>query len=214
MLSLQQLTFLIDYQLWFSIVRLPMNSCLNPHLIFLFLKTFGCACYSYLWPYKNHKLEYQSTQCTFIGYSLSHKGYLCLHHSGKVYISRSVIFYEKTFPYSSLPMNDSSPTPHTFSTSFTIPLLQTMSQTSSHPSMCPTASRPVSPSILSPPISSPSLHPMTTHSKVGTFNPKLLPYHITTCLLPFYPQANFLPLLIKHWKIPTGTQLWLKNIKP
>ena len=124
-----------------------------------------------------------------------------MHHSGKVYISRSVIFYEKTFPYSSLPMNDSSPTPHTFSTSFTIPLLQTMSQTSSHPSMCPTASRLVSPSILSPPISSPSLHPMTTHSKVGTFNPKLLPYHIT------YLSTSILP----SGQLPTIVNQALKN---
>ena len=186
----------------------PVLHCKTPYellfkssLDFLFLKTFGCACYPYLRPYKNHKLEYQSTQCTFIGYSLSHKGYLCLHPSGKVYISRSVIFYEKTFPYSSLPMNDSSPTPHTSSTSFSIPLLQTMSQTSSPPSMCSTASRPVSPFILSPPISVPSLHPMTTHSKVGTFNPKLLPYHIT------YLSTSILP----SGQLPTIVNQALKN---
>ena len=45
--------------------------------------------------------------------------------------------------------------------------------------MCPAASRPVSPSIPSPFISALFLYPMTTHSKVGTFKPKLLPYHIT-----------------------------------
>ncbi|KAL6333419.1 hypothetical protein AAG906_028604 [Vitis piasezkii] len=159
--------------------KTPYELLFKSSLDFLFLKTFGCVCYPYLRPNKNHKLEYQSTQCTFIGYSLSHKGYLCLHLSGKVYISRSVIFYEKTFPYSSLPMNGSSPTSHTSSSSFTIPLLQTMSQTSSYPSMCPTTSRPVSPFVPSPPISAPSFHPMTTHSKVGTFKPKLLPNHIT-----------------------------------
>ncbi|KAL6326660.1 hypothetical protein AAG906_010834 [Vitis piasezkii] len=46
---------------------------------------------------------------------------------------------------------------------------------------------PVSPSIPSPPISVPSLHPMTTRSKVGTIKPKLLPDHITylsTCVSP------------------------------
>ena len=76
-------------------------------------------------------------------------------------------------------MNGSNPTPHTSSTSFTIPLLQTMSRTSSHPSMCPATSRPVSLSVPSPPIPASSLPPMTTRSNVGTFKPKLLPYHIT-----------------------------------
>ena len=76
-------------------------------------------------------------------------------------------------------MNGSSPTSHTSSTYFIIPLLQTMSQTSSHSSMCPTTSRLVSFSILSPPISAPFFHLMTTRSKVGTFKPKLLPDHIT-----------------------------------
>ena len=98
---------------------------------------------------------------------------------GKFTFQEALFFYEKTFPYSSLPMNDSSPTLHTSSTSFSIPLLQTMSHTFSHPSMCPAASRPVSPSIPSPPISASSLHPMTTRSKVGKFKPKLLPDHIT-----------------------------------
>ncbi|KAL6324112.1 hypothetical protein AAG906_006383 [Vitis piasezkii] len=97
-------------------------------------------------------------------------------------------------------MNDSSPTPHTFSTSFTIPLLQTMSQTSSHPFMCPTASRPVSPSIPSPPISAHSLHPMTTHSKVALKNPnwhtamveeyQALVRNNTWTLVPFHPSMN------------------------
>ena len=84
-------------------------------------------------------------------------------------------------------MNDSNPTPHTSSTAFTIPLLQTMSLTSSHPSMCPATSRPVSPSVPSPPISAFSLHPMTTRSKVGTFKPKLLPYHITYLSISISP---------------------------
>ncbi|KAL5780783.1 hypothetical protein ACOSQ2_011520 [Xanthoceras sorbifolium] len=36
------------------------------------------------------------------GYSLQHKGYKCLHPSGKVYISRNVIFHEFDFPYPTL----------------------------------------------------------------------------------------------------------------
>ena len=37
--------------------------------------------------------------CVFIGYSPSHKGYKCLHASGKIYIARHVVFDEFTFPY-------------------------------------------------------------------------------------------------------------------
>ncbi|RVW40858.1 Retrovirus-related Pol polyprotein from transposon RE2 [Vitis vinifera] len=89
-------------------------------------------------------------------------------------------------------MNGSSPTPHTSSTSFIIPFLQTMSQTSSHPSLCSTTLRPVSPSVPSPPTSTSSLHPMTTHLKVGTFKPKLLPDHITYLSTTISP-SNQLP---------------------
>ena len=89
-------------------------------------------------------------------------------------------------------MNGSSPTPHTSSTSFIIPFLQTMSQTSSHPSLCSATLRPVSPSIPLPLTSASSLHPMTTHLKVGTFKPKLLPDHITYLSTTISP-SNQLP---------------------
>ena len=63
------------------------------------LRVFGCACYPNLRPYNNHKLAFRSTQCIFLGYSLNHKGYKCLANSGRVYISRDVIFDESLFPY-------------------------------------------------------------------------------------------------------------------
>ena len=40
--------------------------------------------------------------CVFLGYSSSHRGYKCLHvPSGRLYISRHVIFDENLFPYAS-----------------------------------------------------------------------------------------------------------------
>ncbi|KAL5779241.1 hypothetical protein ACOSQ2_009978 [Xanthoceras sorbifolium] len=52
------------------------------------LKTLGCACYPFLRPYNNHKLELRSTECVYLGFSSHHKGYLCLDRSsGRVYIS-------------------------------------------------------------------------------------------------------------------------------
>jgi hypothetical protein len=65
-----------------------------------FLKTFGCACWPNLRPYNSHKLQPRSTQCVFLGYGISHKGYKCFHIStGRTYISRDVIFLEAQFPF-------------------------------------------------------------------------------------------------------------------
>ena len=64
-----------------------------------FLKVFGCSCFPYLRDYSKHKLDFHSSKCIFIGYSLSHKGYRCLHSTGKVFVSRHVLFNEMEFPY-------------------------------------------------------------------------------------------------------------------
>jgi hypothetical protein len=65
-----------------------------------FLRVFGCACWPNLRPYNTHKLAFRSKRCVFLGYSSSHKGYKCLDVStGRVYISRDVIFDEGVFPF-------------------------------------------------------------------------------------------------------------------
>lgn len=70
------------------------------------LRTFGCACWSHLRPYNTKKLEFRSKQCVFLGYSNQHKGFKCLDpKTGRVYISRDVVFYEKVFPIESLHPN-------------------------------------------------------------------------------------------------------------
>jgi hypothetical protein len=67
---------------------------------YLFLKTFGCACWPNLRPYNSHKLQPCSLQCVFLGYSLLHHGYKCLHiPTNRLYISRDVIFLENSFPF-------------------------------------------------------------------------------------------------------------------
>jgi hypothetical protein len=64
------------------------------------LKIFGSACWPNLRPYNTNKLQPRSLQCIFLGYSLRHKGYKCFHVStGRLYISRDVIFQEKLFPF-------------------------------------------------------------------------------------------------------------------
>ena len=83
---------------------------ISHRLIYHFLETFGCACFPLLRPYHTHKLNFRSQECLFQGYSSSHKGYKCLSSSGRVYISKDVLFNELRFPYSELFPSSSSST--------------------------------------------------------------------------------------------------------
>jgi histone deacetylase 1/2 len=46
---------------------------------YTFFKVFGCACWPHIRQYNNHKLDFRSKKCVFMGYSSLHKGYKCLH---------------------------------------------------------------------------------------------------------------------------------------
>jgi hypothetical protein len=70
------------------------------------LRTFGCACWPNLRPYNTRKLAFRSKRCVFLGYSPLHKGVKCLDVStGRVYISRDVVFDENIFPFQELHPN-------------------------------------------------------------------------------------------------------------
>lgn len=87
----------------------PYHTLYNKTLSYTHLRVFGCACFPFLRPYNHNKLEYRSKECTFVGYSSSHKGYLCMDkETGRVYISRHVIFNEKSFPFASSSSNSNS----------------------------------------------------------------------------------------------------------
>ena len=74
-----------------------------------FMRVFGCACWPNLRPYNKNKLNFRSKTCIFIGYSLCHQGYKCLDLStGKIYISRHVVFDETLFPYSTQSVSDTN----------------------------------------------------------------------------------------------------------
>ena len=71
--------------------------------VYTALRVFGCKCFPYLRPYMKNKLDPKSLPCVFLGYNEKYKGYRCYYPpSGKVYISRHVLFEEKSFPYSDL----------------------------------------------------------------------------------------------------------------
>lgn len=80
----------------------PLGKLFNKTPDYPSLKVFGCACYPLLRPYNNHKLQFRSQQYVFLGYNTNRKGYKCLHvSSGRIYISRHVIFDENLFPFAS-----------------------------------------------------------------------------------------------------------------
>jgi len=73
---------------------------------YMSLRIFGCACWPNLRPYNSHKLQFRSKQCAFLGYSNLHKGFKCLDiDSGRIYISRDVVFDENIFPFAKLNPN-------------------------------------------------------------------------------------------------------------
>ena len=92
----------------------PYEKLLSSKPNYLEMKAFGCLCYPHLRPYNNNKLEFRSVAATFMGYSGSHKGYKALLPSGKVVITRDIVFDELTFPHHNTPVNShvSCPTQH------------------------------------------------------------------------------------------------------
>jgi hypothetical protein len=78
----------------------PLERLLQTPPNYSMLRVFGCACWPHLRAYNKTKLSFRSKECVFLGYSSLHKGYKCLdRESGRVYVSRDVIFDEHVFPF-------------------------------------------------------------------------------------------------------------------
>jgi histone deacetylase 1/2 len=87
----------------------PLESLFRTKPEYSSLRAFGCACWPNLRPYNKKKLEFRSKECVFLGYSNLHKGFKCLDaKTGRVYISRDVVFDENVFPFSKLHPNAGS----------------------------------------------------------------------------------------------------------
>ena len=90
--------------------KCPLERFFHTPQNYSLLKVFGRACWPHLRPYNKQKVSFRSKECVFLGYSSLHKRYKCLDNdSGRVYISRDVIFDENVFPFKRAPPN-SSPT--------------------------------------------------------------------------------------------------------
>ncbi|KAK4262401.1 hypothetical protein QN277_027966 [Acacia crassicarpa] len=63
------------------------------------LQPFGCACFPCLKPYNTHKFQFRSQKCIYLGVAAQSKGHRCLSESGRVFISRHVVFDSCLFPF-------------------------------------------------------------------------------------------------------------------
>jgi hypothetical protein len=81
----------------------PLDRLYHIKLNYSSLRIFGCTCWPNLHPYNHRKLEFRSKECVFLRYSNMHKGFKCLDAStGRIYISRDVVFDENIFPFAKL----------------------------------------------------------------------------------------------------------------
>ncbi|KAM0042542.1 putative RNA-directed DNA polymerase [Helianthus debilis subsp. tardiflorus] len=85
----------------------PAFALYQRHPTYDHLRVFGCACYPNVSATQPHKLSSRSTKCIFLGYPANFRGYRCLDpQSGRVHISRHVVFDEHEFPFNSdLPLD-------------------------------------------------------------------------------------------------------------
>ena len=73
----------------------PYHRLYHHHLNYLDIHTFGCIYFVHLPSHERHKLYAQYVKCAFMGYSISHKGYVCYDPcSNKFRISHHVVFFE------------------------------------------------------------------------------------------------------------------------
>ncbi|CAH9085932.1 unnamed protein product [Cuscuta europaea] len=77
----------------------PYQRLFNKLPDYNFLRVFGCSCFPNFIAVSHNKLSPRSIHCVFLGYAPGYKGYRCFSPStGRVYVSRDVIFHENIFP--------------------------------------------------------------------------------------------------------------------
>lgn len=78
----------------------PFQKLLDRVPNYRILRTYGCLCFPLIPKATRSKLDTTSRPSCFIGYANEHKGYKCLDPiSGKIVISRHVLFKEGTMPF-------------------------------------------------------------------------------------------------------------------
>ena len=157
----------------------PHEKLFSSNSDYNFLHFFGCACYPLLRPYNQHRFDFKSSLCLFLGYNNTHKGYVCLTLYGKTIISRHMILNEYLFSFSKhnnpfVLHNDSNTTN---SSSSSLPITMVLVPNCSSPITTNNQSSPISivdnHCQITSPIPVIILHPMITRAKEGiSLNPK------------------------------------------
>ena len=164
------------------------------------LKAFGCACYPYLRPFNQNKLQPRSKPCVFLGYPPLSRGYICLDPtSNRIYIDCHVLFNESLYPFA----HDSSFTdPHLpFSSSLSNWLspstpnvdefVHTSSTESATISTPPDLTSSLLPSFLSSSIPIPVVPPpLTVPSSIPTSLPSTAPPLSSSQTIPSVSESN------------------------
>ncbi|KAL5543220.1 hypothetical protein UlMin_010930 [Ulmus minor] len=110
----------------------PFSKLFSKQPNYMSFKGFGCACFPCLRTYQRHKFQFYSTKCVFLSYSDFHKGYKCLSSTGRVYVSRHVVFNEHEFPFHTGFLNTKAPESSTLITTpnwFPLPATTTLNPT-------------------------------------------------------------------------------------
>ncbi|KAJ0478268.1 putative RNA-directed DNA polymerase [Helianthus annuus] len=157
----------------------PTFALFRRHPSYDHLRVFGCACYKNQSATLPHKLHPRSTRCIFLGYPNEYRGYRCLDPlTGKVHLSRHIIFDEVVFPFnepissSSYSFLDDEPNPMLFHPTTppeptSIPAPHFPNQTPTNPLAQKTPTQPTSPptpQTQSSPSNPPTFPTPTTHT--------------------------------------------------
>lgn len=127
-------------------------------------------------------MDMRSQLCVFLGYTHDYKGYNRLHiPSGKIYISRDIIFYETRFPFSDSP---STPT-----------------WTSSLSMACPSSYKDLLDSFSLEPISPSQPNALNSFSHPDTLNPSSSRLTISPSATPSNPPSSFPSQASTRWPI-------------
>ena len=126
----------------------------------------------------NHKLDFWSKRCIFLGYSFNHKGYKCLDSSTNcMYIAHNIVFDEMVFSFATrhpISENPTHPSPHTSLLNLHLP-------GRAAPSISPLKSPNISPQITPPiypqnsPQNIPQISPQNSSKLTPQRSPQLSP---------------------------------------
>ncbi|KAL5820282.1 hypothetical protein ACOSQ3_022164 [Xanthoceras sorbifolium] len=164
--------------------------------------------------YSKHKLDFHTTKCVFIGYSLSHKGYCCLHPNGKVFITRHAEFNELEFPYvqlfsSATGSSSSSSVPISTIVDFMDPMQQSSTQQSLSVPTAPSRDSPNSDISSDSSIQNVDVSSLQ-HTDVGSAQQVVA----SPSLLNLHPMLKLsLRLSKKHFPVQLGDWLCRMNIQ-